>query len=63
MTKLLKDYKCSIYQKYISSYQGNKFWIEVELIKSYFEKWKDFEDYMNIESKEEIFEISRKKVQ
>lgn len=56
MTKLPKDYKWSSYQQYLSSYQGNKSWIDVELIKSYFKKQENFEEYMNIESKEEMLE-------
>ena len=53
-----KEYPWSSYHQYICSYQEQKSEIDTELIKSYFSRQEDFEDYMNTQNDDKCLEYN-----
>ncbi len=56
MIELARDYPWSSYHQYLSAYNGKSSIVDADLIKSYFLKQEDFEEYMNAETEEEFLD-------
>ncbi|MBB6215045.1 REP element-mobilizing transposase RayT [Anaerosolibacter carboniphilus] len=56
ITNHAKDYPWSSYQQYILAYNRQEAFVDDQLVKAYFEKDTDFEEFMNASTKEEFLE-------
>jgi len=56
ITGHVKDYLWSSYHQYLLSYRDQITFLDEQLIKSYFFKQKDFEDYMSMQTKDEFLD-------